>query len=348
MAATREQKRVYVESRLTEVEDQNRELEETVAPLRSILRDALGRSSFLEVETLKEPLTDEPFEPGPLAIPLPRPVLATYLPPPLNWLVRLVPGAKAKHERRSEEARQRFEADKAAHAEAEGQRQAKLTEAHAAHEAKVAENRRRVEGQHAEVEELKRGLQARTADAVAAYFTLVLDRSDYPDGFSGSSELTYDPEAKKLVVEMEFPGFDVVPEVGSFKYVRNKDEIVESPRTAKERRAVYASVIAQVALRGLHEIFSADGALHTIDTVLFNGYVDGIDPGTGQRARPCIVSVQASPDVFATFDLRYVDPAACLRALHGAISKSPEDLVPVEPVREFNIIDPRFKKKVKT
>jgi restriction system protein len=348
LAASKEQKRAYAISRLAQAEDQNRELEQTVSALESVLRDALGRSSSLDVETLKEPLAGEPFQPGNLAKRLPAPGLGTYLPPPLSWHARLVPGAKARHERQTDEARKRFEADKAAHVEAEKQRQARLEEARAAHEAKVAENRRRVEAQHAEVEELKHGFQERSEDAVAAYFTLVLDRSDYPDGFPASPELTFEPEAKKLVVDMGLPGYDVVPEVGSFRYVKSKDEIVESARPAKERRGLYSSVIAQTALRSLHEIFSADRASHAVDTLLFNGYVNGIDPGTGQPARPCVVTVQASPDVFLSLDLRRVDSAACLCALHGAISKSPEELIPVEPMHEFNVIDPRFGKKVKT
>jgi restriction system protein len=348
VTASKEQRLAYAQSRLAQAGDQVRELEQTVSALESVLRDALGRSSFLDVDTLKEPLADEPFQPGNLAKRLPAPALGTYLPPPPGWHTRLVPGAKARHERETDEARKRFEADKAAHVEAEKQRQAKLEEARAAHEARVAENRRRVEAQHAEVEELKRGFQAHAADAVAAYFTLVLDRSDYPDGFAGSPELTYEPEAKKLVVDMELPGYDVVPEVGSFRYAKSKDEIVESPRPAKERRSLYSSVIAQTALRSLHEIFSADMASHAVDTVLFNGSVNGIDPGTGQPAKPCIVTVQASPDVFTRFDLHRVEPAACVRALHGAISKSPEELIPVELVREFNVIDPGFRKKVKT
>jgi hypothetical protein len=60
------------------------------------------------------------------------------------------------------------------------------------------------------------------------------------------------------------------------------------------------------------------------------------------------VAVQASPDVFTRFDLHRVEPAACVRTLHGAISKSPEELIPVELVREFNVIHPGFRKKVKT
>ena len=347
MAATKEEKRAYVNSRLSEVAAQNRELEQEVAALAAVLSDALGKSSSFDVDTLKESLADEPFQPGNLATLLPAPELGTYLPPPPSWQTRLIPGAKARHERQTDEARKRFESDKASHAEAERQRQAKLEEARVGHEGKVAENRRRVEAQHAEVEELKLAFQARSEDAVAAYFTLALDRSDYPDGFPGSPELTYEPEAKKLVVDMELPGYDVVPEVGTFRYVKSNDEITESPRSAKERRSLYSSVIAQTTLRSLHEIFAADRASHAVDTVLFNGYVKGIDRGTGHPAKPCIVTVQASPDVFLNFDLRRVEPVACVHALHGAISKSPEELIPVEPVFEFNVLDPHSK-KVKT
>ena len=344
LAASKEQKRTYVNSRLADVDAQNRELEQSAAALASILSHALGRSFSFDVDTLKEPLGDEPFQPGNLATRLPPPVLGMYLPPAPAWHARLVPGSKVRHERQTDEARKRFEADEAQYAEAEKQRLARLEEARTVHEAKVAENRRRVEAQHAEVEELKRAFQARSEDAVAAYFTLALDRSDYPDGFPGSPELTYEPEAKKLVVEMELPGYDVVPDVGSFRYVKSKDEITESPRPAKERRALYSSVIAQTTLRSLHEIFSADKASHAVDTVLFNGYVNGIDRGTGHPAKPCVVTVQASPDVFLSVDLRRVEPVACLRALHGTISKSPEELTPVEPVHDFNVLDPRFKK----
>jgi restriction system protein len=145
---------------------------------------------------------------------------------------------------------------------------------------------------------------------------------------------------RQLVVDMELPAFDIVPEVRSYRYVKSKDEIAESPRSAKERRGLYAALIAQTALRTLHEVFSADKPWQAVDTVAFGGYVNGIDRGTGQPARPCVVRVRASPDLFMSFDLRHVDPIACLRALHGTLSKSPEHLSPVEPTFEFNAADP--------
>jgi restriction system protein len=346
LADAREHKRIYTESRQAEVADQNVELEHTVAALESILSEALSRNCSLDLDTLKEPLTNEPFQPGNLAHSFPVPELHDYLPPPPMWLTRLVPGAKAKHERQSIEARQRFEADMIAHAQNEIRRQQKLEAARSAHDAKVKENRRRVEEQHAEVEKLKCGVQTLNPEAVATYFTLVMDGSEYPDGFPSAFEVTYEPESKLLLVDMELPPFDIVPEVGSFKYIKTKDEITESSRSAKERRGLYASVIAQSALRTMHEVFAADSA-QAVDTVAFNGYVNGIDPATGHHARPRLVSVMASPDVFSGFDLRRADPAACLHSLHAAVSKKPEDLIPVEPRFEFNVTKQPLKKTAK-
>jgi len=329
------------------VDDQNTELQQTVFALESILSDSLARDCFIDLDTIKEPLTNEPFQPGELARPLSVPELGQYLPPSPGWLMRLVPGTNARHERQNADARERFEAALVKHADAERRRQQKLEEVRAAHEAKVAESRRRVEAQHAEVEELKRGFYARTADGVSAYFTLVLGRSEYPEGFPSSSELSYEPGSKILTIDMELPPFDIVPEVGSFKYIKAKDEISESSRSARERRSLYTSVIAQTTLRTLREIFSADNASQAVDTVVFNGYVSGIDRGTGQPARPCLVSVRASPDILASFDLRRVDPAACLHALHASLSKRPEELTPVELMFEFNVAEPPLKKKAK-
>ncbi len=345
LAEAKEQKRHYIESQLTEVEDQNAELLHTVESLESVLSHGLAADSHLDLEFLKEPQVDDPFKPGHLAYPIPLPEIGDYLPPPPGWFLQLIPGTKARHERRSAEALQRFESDVAEHTEGERQRQQKLEEARAAHECKALENRRRVEAQHAEVDELKRGFQARTEEAVAAFFTLVLSRSEYPEGFPSLSEVAYEPRSKVLAVDMELPSFDIVPGVGSFKYVKSKDEIIETPRSAKERRTLYASVIAQTALRTLCEIFSADKESHAVDTVAFTGYVSGIDRGTGQPAKPCLVSVRASPDILTDFDLRRVDPAACLRTLHAALSKKPEELAPVEPIFEFNVANPSNKRK---
>ena len=41
-------------------------------------------------------------------------------------------------------------------------------------------------------------------------------------------------------------------------------------------------------------------------------------------------------------DLRNVEPLACLKGLNAAVSGSPSELVPVRPILEFDMVDPRF------
>jgi restriction system protein len=344
-AEAREQTRLYVESRTAEADEQDTEVKQRIAALQSILQSGLARNSYVDLDTLKHSPKDEPFQPGALAHPLPLPDWQTYLPAPLGWIANLVPGAKAKHEQRGIESKRLFEAELSMQQENERRRQQGLEDLRAQHEANVAQEFRRVQTQHTEVEKLKAALQARSPDAVVEYFDLVLGRSEYPDDFPGVARLAYVPESKQLVVEMDLPKFEIVPEVESFRYVKSKDEIVESSRPVKERRALYLSVIAQTTLRTLHEVFSADRA-GMVETIVLNGHVDEIDRSTGQPVRPCVVTVRTSRDVFATIDLQYVDPNACLRALHASVSKSPEELAPVRPVLEFNMVDPRFIEEV--
>jgi restriction system protein len=86
---------------------------------------------------------------------------------------------------------------------------------------------------------------------------------------------------------------------------------------------------------------SRDAGGH-VDTVVFNGIVDTTDPGSGRRTRPCLVTVRTTRDTFNELDLAHVEPLACLKHLSAGVSKSPSELVPVRPVLEFSMVDPRF------
>jgi len=47
-------------------------------------------------------------------------------------------------------------------------------------------------------------------------------------------------------------------------------------------------------------------------------------------------------ETFAQLDLTHVQPLACLKHLSAGVSKSPAELLPVRPVVDFNMVDPRF------
>ena len=195
--------------------------------------------------------------------------------------------------------------------------------------------------QNAEVDAFREAYHAGEPDAVLNYASMVLASSRYPQDFPQQHRVAYVPESRQLVIEMDLPGFAVVPENLEFRYVKSKDEISPKARPTTQRRALYASVVSQVALRTVHEIFESDRAEH-LESVVFNGHVDTIDPRTGRPIRPCLITLRTTRDVFDGLDLAHVEPQACLRGLSASVSKSPAELAPVRPVLEFSMVDRRF------
>lgn len=98
---------------------------------------------------------------------------------------------------------------------------------------------------------------------------------------------------------------------------------------------------SQTALRCVHELFEADRH-GLIETIVFNGYVAGIDGRTGQPARPCLLTLRTTRERFLKLDLAHVEAQACLRGLGAGVSRSPAELTPVRPVLDFNMVDSRF------
>jgi restriction system protein len=242
-------------------------------------------------------------------------------------------------------ARRRFESDVKSHrARSEAALQA-AAEAHAQaradHETKLEDARLAVARQNAEIDAFASFYAAADELAVADYCRLILENSDYPEGFSKKADTAYVRESKQLVVKYECPSFEIVPEEASYRFVKAKREISSIGRPTAERRLLYSAVIAQTALRTLHELFAADTHEH-IDVVVFNGHVRAIDRGTGRAVFPCVVSVRVSRDTLEAIDLANVDSLACLKTLNASVSPRPNELVPVRPVVEFDMTDARF------
>lgn len=108
-----------------------------------------------------------------------------------------------------------------------------------------------------------------------------------------------------------------------------------------QRKLLYAGLVGQIAVRALHELFSADEH-GCAETVVLNGYVKSIDPRTGQPRTYYLVTVRVTREVFATLQLGQVEPLSCLKGLNAGVSRSPSDLEPVRPVLNFDMVDPRF------
>lgn len=178
--------------------------------------------------------------------------------------------------------------------------------------------------------------------AVERYMGVVLANSHYPDAIPGESEVFYDMIAKTAVVSFSLPSPDDLPQEIGYKYVASRKEIDPIPMKVKEKTAFYENVIQQIALRVIHELFEGVYVEGILETVVFNGWVSGVNKSTGQDFEACILSVQAGREEFEQINLERVDPKECLRGLKALSAGPLQNLAPVKPIMELNREDKRF------
>jgi restriction system protein len=340
-AEEKERKRLYVECRMADVALLNDDMQADLARLTSLLAESVAVDDFLDFEALKsvEPLPK--WDPGPLGVPTQPPSPEQFQPQPLTGLAKLVPGANQRFQQQWEEGRRAYEAALANHSRQEAARERQLQAAWAAHQGQVAEIEQRQAAQHAEIEQFKAAFRSGQPQAVTDYFALVLEASSYPDGFPQAFRLAYIPESRQLALQYQLPGFERIPSVAEYRYVRTGDKITEKARPIKERQALYKDLVAQVTVRTIHEVFEADRD-GLVQIVAFNGHVETINSATGREENPCLVTIMAVRESFMERNFAQVDALSCLLDLSASVSRNPAELAPVRPVLDFDMVDPRF------
>ena len=196
-----------------------------------------------------------------------------------------------------------------------------------------------VETHNAHIDELAAGFREHDRFAVSEYVQMVLNRSPYPAGFPTERHAGYVPESSLLAVEWYLPTFDIIPEHKAFRHIKQRKAIEPVTRPLGEAQRLYNSVIAQVAVRTVREVFAATPE-DMVSTVVFNGHVDTIDPATGRKIRPALISMRATREKFDELILgepRFDPVASIKRHFFATISPHPEELKPVEPVMPFSL-----------
>lgn len=338
-AEEKERKRLYLEARAAEVDELNRDLAATIAGLEGLLHHTLTVDDSVDFEALKVQFDFPAFNPGPLGVPVEAPLLE--LPAPPGGVSKFLPGAKAKREQALAEAQHRHQETMSDYEGREAARKEQLAAKRAKYDELVARGRAEADDQHAQVDAFQAAYDSGHAQAIVDYCSTVLAASQYPDGFPQGHKVAWDPESRQLAVEYDLPTAEIVPEVREYRYIKSKDQIATTARPSAQRKSLYAGVIAQIALRTIHELFEADTLSH-LETIALNAHVDTIDRRTGHPVRPCLLTLRTTRDAFEQLDLAHVDPEACLRGLNAGVSKSPSELLPVRPVLEFNMVDARF------
>jgi restriction system protein len=184
-------------------------------------------------------------------------------------------------------------------------------------------------------------LEKHDPEAVAKYVDLVLSQSVYPSYFPRSFDVQYNQDNGMLVVDYELPARDALPTTREVRYIQSRDAFEEKTISRAELNRRYDDVLYQVALGTLHELFVTDET-DALTAVVFNGYVETIDPATGRRIRPYVMSLQASKEHFQKIRLANVEPKACFQNLKGVAAARLSNLTPIRPLLRISREDARF------
>jgi restriction system protein len=123
---------------------------------------------------------------------------------------------------------------------------------------------------NAAVDQRKDRYLAFDPEAISECCSMVLDSSSYPDCFPRSFQLEYNPTNRVLVVDYQFPAPTAIPTVAEVKYVQARDEYTEIQPSQGQANQLYDSLLYQIALRTIHELYEAD-YISALALVAFNG-----------------------------------------------------------------------------
>ncbi|WP_236655568.1 restriction endonuclease [Streptacidiphilus carbonis] len=333
----RDEKLAYEAARAQAAVDQTSVIEHEVEQLTALLRTAVSANQALTFPALRQDFVRSIFAPkAGLSRETPVPRWEDYEPEPPRGLRGALGFGRRGYDAEMASGREQFDRALRNRERDEQRRLEKLDRARARHEERNERESVRVAEWNAGVEERRNAYRDRDVEAVEWFVDQVLAASVYPQGFPKAHQVSYQADTGDLLVEIDLPLEDVVPAARAYKYVKTRDELTAVPRPEKERHELFASVLAQTALRTVYELFASDaeGALLSI---ALNGHVATIDRATGRDVHPCLITLQASKEEFGQLVLTQVDPRACLKHLRSLISPNPYELEPVRPLVTFDL-----------
>jgi restriction system protein len=298
-------------------EEQTAVVGERMKALGAVLTSVLPLPPLSFERLLAAPRTPD-FDPGPLGTPVPPPDWGDYAPAPAAGLGRLL-AVTTRPGRQTAEAQARFEAAGAEHQRQEAERRRALAVAKAKHDRKVTEERAKAAARNAYVTSRQAAFAAGDPGAVCWFAGCVLRACPYPDGFPRDYQVTYDPADRALAVDLELPPRSVVPAVRAYRYVKAHDAVEPVPRPDGEVAQVHERLVACVALRAWHEIFTAIPA-GLVQAVALTGWAGSVDRATGQPVRSGLLDARAERSSFDALVLEAVDPVTCLARLNTLVS----------------------------
>src|SRR5581483_9452547 len=167
----------YLQDRSQQADALNADLERQLADLDSIVRDAIGESSWrFDLASLRKGLTLPEFDPQGNDVALDAPSLEEFL-PAHNFLARLLLGSKRIEAERLH-AEEELELALKEHKEIEQSRTQKVAELRTQYDEVCQRLREEDQAEQARLDKLEQEYRGGIPEAVVTYFALVLDQFD--------------------------------------------------------------------------------------------------------------------------------------------------------------------------
>ncbi len=196
------------------------------------------------------------------------------------------------------------------------------------------------------IESLKAQYNRKDTTAILEYCEMVLNNSEYPDNFPKEFDLQYNEKNGMLLIDYQLPSIDEIPKINNVRYVKSRDEVEEKTLSQSAHAKLYDTVIYQISLRTLHELFEAD-LINALTSVNLNGFVTATNPATGHKETNCIISVQAMKETFEAINLEGIvknkSYKECFKSIKGVGSSKLSTMTAVKPLLELNKSDKRFR-----
>ena len=222
-------------------------------------------------------------------------------------------------EERQEELRRQQEEQEKVRLEEERRKEELRLEEERIQAAKQLEEKRRFEAK----------VQYARENDPANYFQLILSkyqiRTFYVD--------------RVLEIDATLPSKSAVKNLYKLDYLKTDGTI--KVQLDRDLPKLYETHIYSLCLNTINDAFVLD-CNGLAQSIVYNGFADEYNLSNGKLERSLILSILVDRTSFEEIDITHVDPKKCFKALKGVSAAKLIDIVPVQPVLQFNKEDHRF------
>lgn len=183
------------------------------------------------------------------------------------------------------------------------------------------------------VDRLQLDYEKGSPEAVGSVARLVLARTVHPYALKVEFDAQYDRAEKLLVVNGILPAPEDIPRTVRHEYNEEEHGITAVEMEQKEFNDFYESLLLQLILSSMHNIFQSVPERH-LKKAGFNGYINKADQDS------CVLTCKVSREVFDSLDLTKVPPRQSFLSLNGVMAEPLTALTPVQPLANVKATPP--------